>query len=110
MFSSCGPARTASPEKKQEVVEKAAVEETKEEKIELKSITADGESPPTTKVRKGYLCQELGVGVGTLTKNGSRKFITCELRKEGKRLGDRKPLKIEQGCQKADQWPFADVL
>uniref|UniRef100_A0A2K6TPS8 Voltage-dependent L-type calcium channel subunit alpha n=1 Tax=Saimiri boliviensis boliviensis TaxID=39432 RepID=A0A2K6TPS8_SAIBB len=44
-------ARTASPEKKQEVVEKPAAEESKEEKIELKSITADGESPPTTKVR-----------------------------------------------------------
>ncbi|XP_070126869.1 voltage-dependent L-type calcium channel subunit alpha-1C isoform X4 [Equus przewalskii] len=43
-------ARTASPEKKQEVVEKPAVEEAKEEKIELKSITADGESPPTTKI------------------------------------------------------------
>ncbi|XP_054999479.1 voltage-dependent L-type calcium channel subunit alpha-1C isoform X3 [Sorex araneus] len=43
-------ARTTSPEKKQEVVEKAAVDETKEEKIELKSITADGESPPTTKI------------------------------------------------------------
>ncbi|KAM9229902.1 voltage-dependent L-type calcium channel subunit alpha-1C isoform 11-T11 [Dugong dugon] len=43
-------ARTASPEKKQQVVEKPAVEETKEEKIELKSITADGESPPTTKI------------------------------------------------------------
>uniref|UniRef100_A0A8D1LPC4 Voltage-dependent L-type calcium channel subunit alpha n=1 Tax=Sus scrofa TaxID=9823 RepID=A0A8D1LPC4_PIG len=43
-------ARTASPEKKQEVVEKPAVEETKEEKIELKSITADGESPPATKI------------------------------------------------------------
>nr|XP_019612813.1 PREDICTED: voltage-dependent L-type calcium channel subunit alpha-1C isoform X20 [Rhinolophus sinicus] len=43
-------ARTASPEKKPEVVEKPAVEETKEEKIELKSITADGESPPTTKI------------------------------------------------------------
>ncbi|XP_070309361.1 voltage-dependent L-type calcium channel subunit alpha-1C isoform X1 [Odocoileus virginianus] len=43
-------ARTASPEKKQEVVEKPAVEETKEEKIELKSITADGESPPPTKI------------------------------------------------------------
>ena len=27
------------------------MEETKEEKIELKSITADGESPPATKVR-----------------------------------------------------------
>lgn len=26
------------------------MEEVKEEKIELKSITADGESPPTTKV------------------------------------------------------------
>nr|XP_044993226.1 voltage-dependent L-type calcium channel subunit alpha-1C isoform X4 [Jaculus jaculus] len=43
-------ARTSSPEKKQEVVEKPAREETKEEKIELKSITADGESPPTTKI------------------------------------------------------------
>ncbi|PNJ15326.1 CACNA1C isoform 14 [Pongo abelii] len=43
-------ARTASPEKKQELVEKPAVEESKEEKIELKSITADGESPPTTKI------------------------------------------------------------
>uniref|UniRef100_H0X3R3 Voltage-dependent L-type calcium channel subunit alpha n=1 Tax=Otolemur garnettii TaxID=30611 RepID=H0X3R3_OTOGA len=43
-------ARTASPEKKQEVVEKPVVEEAKEEKIELKSITADGESPPTTKI------------------------------------------------------------
>ncbi|XP_017801946.1 voltage-dependent L-type calcium channel subunit alpha-1C isoform X8 [Papio anubis] len=43
-------ARTASPEKKQEMVEKPAVEESKEEKIELKSITADGESPPTTKI------------------------------------------------------------
>ncbi|XP_051011161.1 voltage-dependent L-type calcium channel subunit alpha-1C isoform X28 [Acomys russatus] len=43
-------ARTASPDKKQEVVEKPAVEEAKEEKIELKSITADGESPPTTKI------------------------------------------------------------
>lgn len=32
------------------MVEKPAVEETKEEKIELKSITADGESPPATKV------------------------------------------------------------
>ncbi|XP_058298536.1 voltage-dependent L-type calcium channel subunit alpha-1C isoform X10 [Hylobates moloch] len=43
-------ARTASPEKKQELMEKPAVEESKEEKIELKSITADGESPPTTKI------------------------------------------------------------
>ncbi|XP_066114325.1 voltage-dependent L-type calcium channel subunit alpha-1C isoform X9 [Saccopteryx bilineata] len=43
-------ARTASPEKKQEVVEKPVVEEIKEEKIELKSITADGESPATTKI------------------------------------------------------------
>ncbi|XP_051705871.1 voltage-dependent L-type calcium channel subunit alpha-1C isoform X14 [Oryctolagus cuniculus] len=43
-------ARTASPEKKQEVVGKPALEEAKEEKIELKSITADGESPPTTKI------------------------------------------------------------
>ncbi|XP_072810652.1 voltage-dependent L-type calcium channel subunit alpha-1C isoform X2 [Vicugna pacos] len=43
-------ARTASPEKKQEMVEKPAVEETKEEKIELKSVTAAGESPPATKI------------------------------------------------------------
>ncbi|XP_053776848.1 voltage-dependent L-type calcium channel subunit alpha-1C isoform X12 [Desmodus rotundus] len=48
-------ARTASPEKKQEVMEKPAVEETKEEKIELKSITADGESPPTTKINMDNL-------------------------------------------------------
>ncbi|KFV83840.1 Voltage-dependent L-type calcium channel subunit alpha-1C, partial [Struthio camelus australis] len=43
-------ARTASPEKKQEIEKAAVEEETKEEKIELKSITADGESPPATKV------------------------------------------------------------
>ncbi|XP_048684591.1 voltage-dependent L-type calcium channel subunit alpha-1C [Caretta caretta] len=43
-------ARTASPEKKQEIEKPAMEEETKEEKIELKSITADGESPPTTKI------------------------------------------------------------
>uniref|UniRef100_A0A8C9G7M0 Voltage-dependent L-type calcium channel subunit alpha n=1 Tax=Pavo cristatus TaxID=9049 RepID=A0A8C9G7M0_PAVCR len=43
-------ARTASPEKKQEIEKTAVEEETKEEKIELKSITADGESPPATKV------------------------------------------------------------
>ncbi|XP_072256128.1 voltage-dependent L-type calcium channel subunit alpha-1C isoform X7 [Pyxicephalus adspersus] len=47
-------ARTASPEKKQEneTIGKSpvpAVEENKE-KIELKAITADGESPPTTKI------------------------------------------------------------
>ncbi|XP_060047463.1 voltage-dependent L-type calcium channel subunit alpha-1C isoform X8 [Erinaceus europaeus] len=44
-------ARTASPEKKPEMVESPVVEqEAKEEKIELKAITADGESPPTTKI------------------------------------------------------------
>ncbi|KYO36616.1 hypothetical protein Y1Q_0024310 [Alligator mississippiensis] len=43
-------ARTASPEKKQEIEKPAVEEETKEEKIELKSITADGESPPATKI------------------------------------------------------------
>ncbi|KAI1238782.1 hypothetical protein IHE44_0011870 [Lamprotornis superbus] len=43
-------ARTASPEKKQELEKTAVEEETKEEKIELKSITADGESPPATKI------------------------------------------------------------
>ncbi|KAK2539696.1 Cacna1c [Columba guinea] len=42
--------RTASPEKKQEIEKTAVEEETKEEKIELKSITADGESPPATKI------------------------------------------------------------
>ncbi|KFP52282.1 Voltage-dependent L-type calcium channel subunit alpha-1C, partial [Cathartes aura] len=41
---------TASPEKKQEIEKTAVEEETKEEKIELKSITADGESPPATKI------------------------------------------------------------
>ncbi|KAF2979727.1 hypothetical protein EK904_012751 [Melospiza melodia maxima] len=43
-------ARTASPEKKQEMEKTAVEEEAKEEKIELKSITADGESPPATKI------------------------------------------------------------
>uniref|UniRef100_A0A7M4FF51 Voltage-dependent L-type calcium channel subunit alpha n=1 Tax=Crocodylus porosus TaxID=8502 RepID=A0A7M4FF51_CROPO len=43
-------ARTASPEKKQEIEKPAVEEETKEEKIELKSITADGESSPATKI------------------------------------------------------------
>ncbi|XP_039216706.1 voltage-dependent L-type calcium channel subunit alpha-1C isoform X11 [Crotalus tigris] len=42
-------ARTASPEKKQEPEKPAMEGETKEEKIELKSITADGESPPSNK-------------------------------------------------------------
>lgn len=50
-FLSCKTVRTASPEKKQEIEKTAVEEETKEEKIELKSITADGESPPATKVR-----------------------------------------------------------
>ena len=66
-------ARTASPEKKQEVVEKPAVEETKEEKIELKSITADGESPPATKVR-GRPLQWLGHGPG---KEGGQQSWEC---------------------------------
>lgn len=52
-FLSCKIVRTASPEKKQEIEKTAVEEETKEEKIELKSITADGESPPATKVRSG---------------------------------------------------------
>uniref|UniRef100_A0A670XWK7 Voltage-dependent L-type calcium channel subunit alpha n=1 Tax=Pseudonaja textilis TaxID=8673 RepID=A0A670XWK7_PSETE len=42
-------ARTASPEKKQEPEKPAMEGETKEEKIELKSITADGESPLSDK-------------------------------------------------------------
>jgi len=50
-FLYCKIVRTASPEKKQEIEKTAVEEETKEEKIELKSITADGESPPATKVR-----------------------------------------------------------
>lgn len=61
-FLSCKIARTASPEKKQEIEKTAVEEETKEEKIELKSITADGESPPATKVRSAasqhYLCSD----------------------------------------------------
>jgi hypothetical protein len=60
-FCSCWPARTASPEKKQEVVEKPVVEEAKEEKIELKSITADGESPSTTKVSNHLLLRGKGL-------------------------------------------------
>ncbi|XP_038623712.1 voltage-dependent L-type calcium channel subunit alpha-1C isoform X1 [Tachyglossus aculeatus] len=44
------PARTASPEKKQEAEKPPVEEETKEEKIELKSITADGDSVPATKI------------------------------------------------------------
>ncbi|KAG8138364.1 hypothetical protein E2320_004280, partial [Naja naja] len=40
---------TASPEKKQEPEKPAMEGETKEEKIELKSITADGESPLSDK-------------------------------------------------------------
>uniref|UniRef100_A0A6I8NEU4 Voltage-dependent L-type calcium channel subunit alpha n=1 Tax=Ornithorhynchus anatinus TaxID=9258 RepID=A0A6I8NEU4_ORNAN len=43
-------ARTASPEKKQEAEKPAVEEDTKEEKIELKSITADGDSVPATKI------------------------------------------------------------
>lgn len=43
-------------------MEKPAVEEAKEEKIELKSITADGESPPTTKV-SGHLLPRPGRAV-----------------------------------------------
>lgn len=39
------------------------MEEAKEEKIELKSITADGESPPTTKVSTVSF-QDLGGGGG----------------------------------------------
>lgn len=61
-FLPCKMARTASPEKKQEIEKTAVEEETKEEKIELKSITADGESPPATKVRSAasqhYLCSD----------------------------------------------------
>lgn len=45
------------------------MEETKEEKIELKSITADGESPPTTKVRSHLL---LGAGRGEWGTGGWR--------------------------------------
>lgn len=59
------------------MVEKPAVEETKEEKIELKSITADGESPPATKVwaalprsRGGAGKRERGRGRGTAVLGG----------------------------------------
>ena len=93
-FSSCWPARTASPEKKQEIVEKPAVEETKEEKIELKSITADGESPPTTKVRSHLLP---GAGRAIV---GRRRTQSSQVRhpwkggkKERKRLSGRKPMR-----------------
>lgn len=44
------------------MVEKPAVEETKEEKIELKSITADGESPPATKVQAALPRSQGGEG------------------------------------------------
>ncbi|XP_043943456.1 voltage-dependent L-type calcium channel subunit alpha-1C-like isoform X2 [Protopterus annectens] len=43
-------ARTASPEKKQENEKPPILEEKKEEKIELKSITVDGDTPHSTKV------------------------------------------------------------
>lgn len=54
-------------------MEKPAVEESKEEKIELKSITADGESPPTTKVR-GLLRSS-----GAIAKSG-RVFLVLYLK------------------------------
>ncbi|XP_066580597.1 voltage-dependent L-type calcium channel subunit alpha-1C isoform X2 [Amia ocellicauda] len=43
-------ARTASPEKRHENEKPPIEEEKKEEKIELKSITADGETPTATKI------------------------------------------------------------
>lgn len=53
------------------------MEETKEEKIELKSITADGESPPTTKVRS---CLLPGA-VGAVAEEG--RPVTQEMEEEG---------------------------
>lgn len=61
-FLPCEIVRTASPEKKQEIEKTAVEEETKEEKIELKSITADGESPPATKVRSAASQHSLSSG------------------------------------------------
>ncbi|XP_030622315.1 voltage-dependent L-type calcium channel subunit alpha-1C [Chanos chanos] len=43
-------ARTASPEKRQDTEKPPLEEEKKEEKIELKSITSDGETPTATKI------------------------------------------------------------
>ncbi|XP_067248232.1 voltage-dependent L-type calcium channel subunit alpha-1C isoform X16 [Chanodichthys erythropterus] len=43
-------ARTASPEKRQESEKPPLEDEKKEEKIELKSITSDGETPTATKI------------------------------------------------------------
>lgn len=59
-------------------MEKPAVEESKEEKIELKSITADGESPPTTKVRGAFRDCHLVAGLG-----GGVRGFSCSL-PEGK--------------------------
>lgn len=42
--------RTASPEKRQNSEKPPLEDEKKEEKIELKSITSDGETPTATKV------------------------------------------------------------
>lgn len=67
------------------MVEKPAVEETKEEKIELKSITADGESPPTTKVSTVSF-QDLGGRAGTTIFPGQ---TPTEKSKEGKRPVDK---------------------
>uniref|UniRef100_A0A3B3R2K1 Voltage-dependent L-type calcium channel subunit alpha n=1 Tax=Paramormyrops kingsleyae TaxID=1676925 RepID=A0A3B3R2K1_9TELE len=57
-------ARTASPEKRPENEKQPIEEEHKEEKIELKSITSDGETPTATKVipclSYGYLPVILG--------------------------------------------------
>lgn len=55
------------------------MEETKEEKIELKSITADGESPPTTKVRSHLL-----PGAETAIPGGKRAH-PLEMRENGKK-------------------------
>lgn len=77
-FLSCKIARTASPEKKQEMEKTAVEEETKEEKIELKSITADGESPPATKVRSAgsqpSLCRD---GRSSLACKGNEICLPC---------------------------------
>lgn len=72
------------------------MEETKEEKIELKSITADGESPPTTKVRSHLL-----PGSGRPIAGGGRAQSQARhtwngRRKEGKGFNERKPMWVAQ--------------
>lgn len=79
------------------MVEKPAVEETKEEKIELKSITADGESPPTTKV-SSHLPPGAGMALQELREEGTvfPGQTPMERSKERRRLGGITPARVEQ--------------